>query len=180
MVVDRSYKVQAGLSLGPNSPTITFETGTTTIVLSDMRCTIQVGLSGPDFEIAPDEPTEQSFIGTRELLWDWQVRPTRIGDDLIVTLTVQAKVVRIRVALGPQIPNRFLISVEAVPESGLDRLSSIFDNQIVAGVTAGAMSAAAGRGRWLRSKARKESIAENHEKSSVEKEAESPGPAPGV
>jgi hypothetical protein len=139
MVVDRLYDVRAALSLGDLPPDITFETPTTSVAVTDIRCTVQAGLTGSDFEITPDEPREQSFIGRRELVWEWQVRPKRAGDDLKLILTLQAKVVQAnppRTEFGPEILNTSVIDVDAKPESLSERITSFFASPMVAPIYA--------------------------------------------
>ena len=118
MVVGSSYNIQAALSLDALPPDVTFETPTTVVVLPDARCTVEARLSGSDFDITPDESQPQSFLGTRVLVWEWQVSPKHPGDDLELTLRLQATVVENgRTAPGRTILSETTIDVNAAPVS---------------------------------------------------------------
>lgn len=136
MVVGETYEVQAALSLDELPPDITFEAPTTVSVLPDARCTVEAELTGPDFEVSPAEPIEQSFFGTRALVWQWDVRPERSGDDLELTLRIQANIFE----GGRNVPGRTILSetvidVAAAPVSirqgVVDWLADVFGHPIV-------------------------------------------------
>lgn len=136
MVVGHSHDVRAALSLEDLPPDVTFETSTTVVDVPDVRCVVRAVLRGPDFEITPSEAREQSFIGTRELVWEWKVRPKRAGDGLELTLVFQAKVVEDdRTEPGPEILNTSVINVDAAPVSPwrriVDTTSGFFGNPAV-------------------------------------------------
>jgi hypothetical protein len=137
MVVDQSHDVRAVLSLDDLPPDVTFETPTTVVEL-DVRCVIRAVLRGPDFTVTPDEPREQSFVGTRQLVWDWQVRPERAGEGLRLDLVFQAMVVDEdddREVPGPELLHRAVIDVDATPVSPwrriVDAVSGFFGNPAV-------------------------------------------------
>ncbi len=136
MVVDRTYEVRAALSLEDLPPDVTFEGSTTVTVLSGVRCSVEAELTGPDFDVTPAEPIEQSFIGKRVLEWKWEVRPRRSGDDLELTLRIQADVVEGgRTVPGPSNLSEAVIDVEATPVPFLQRvvdwLADVFGHPIV-------------------------------------------------
>lgn len=152
MVVGDNYEVQAALSLDALPPDITFETPTTIVAVPDARCTVDARLTGSDFDITPDGPQPQSFLGTRVLVWEWQVSPERPGDDLELTLRLQSNVVE----NGRSVPGRTVLSettidVDAAPTSFLSRLTGwsrgVFGHPIVPVVVAPAVGAAY---VWLR------------------------------
>lgn len=136
MVVGRSSRVQAVLSLGDVPPDVTFESSTTVIEIPDLRCQVEAQLTGPDFDVTPDEPQPQSFVGTLFLRWEWQVRPLRAGDDLKLNLRLQAAVVEGgRTVPGPATFYATDIDVDAEPVSGWTRftewLADVFGHPIV-------------------------------------------------
>jgi hypothetical protein len=152
MVVGDSYEVQAALSLDALPPDVTFETPTTVVAVPDARCTVEARLTGSDFDITPDGPQPQSFLGTRVLIWEWQVSPERPGDDLELKLRLQSSVVE----NGRSVPGRTVLSettidVDAAPTSFVSRLSDwsrgVFGHPIVPVVVAPAVGAAY---IWLR------------------------------
>jgi hypothetical protein len=136
MVVGRSTRVQAVLSLGDVPPDVTFESSTTVVEIPDVRCQVEALLTGPDFEITPDEPQPQAFVGTLFLRWEWQVRPLRAGDDLKLNLRLQAAVVEGgRTVPGPSTVYSTDIDVDAEPVSGwtsfTEWLADVFGHPIV-------------------------------------------------
>jgi hypothetical protein len=152
MVVGNSYKIQAALSLDALPPDVTFETPTTVVVLPDARCTVEANLTGSDFDITPDEPQPQSFLDTRVLIWEWQVSPKRPGDDLELTLRLQANVFE----KGRTVPGRTTLSettidVDTAPVSFWSRLTDwsrgVFGHPIVPVLVVPAVGAAY---VWLR------------------------------
>jgi hypothetical protein len=152
MVVGDSYEVQAALSLDALPPDVTFETSTTVVAVPDARCTVEAHLTGTEFDITPDGPQPQSFLGTRVLIWEWQVSPERPGDDLELTLRLQSNVVE----NGRSVPGRTVLSettidVDAAPVSFWSRLTDwsrgVFGHPIVPVVIAPAVG---GGYVWLR------------------------------
>ena len=124
MVVDETYQVQAALSLDDLPPDVTFETPTTIVGVPDARCKIAAHLTGPDFTIDPPDPQPQAFIGTRTLVWRWDVRPSEDGDHEL-TLRLQAEVVEGgRTVPGRTILSEAVIDVDAAPVSFWGRLTS--------------------------------------------------------
>ncbi|HEX5947781.1 MAG TPA: hypothetical protein VFY82_15960 [Acidimicrobiales bacterium] len=123
MVVDETYEVQAALSLDDLPPDVTFETPTTIVGVPDARCKVAAHLTGPDFTIDPPGPQPQAFIGTRTLVWRWDVRPSDDGDHEL-TLRVQAEVVEGgRTIPGRTILSEAVIDVDAAPVSFWGRLT---------------------------------------------------------
>lgn len=123
MVVDETYEVQAALSLDDLPPDVTFETPTTIVGVPDARCKIAAHLTGPDFTIDPPDPQPQAFIGTRTLVWRWDVRPSEDGDHEL-TLRLQAEVVEGgRTVPGRTILSEAVIDVDAAPVSFWGRLT---------------------------------------------------------
>lgn len=124
MTVGDTYEVRAALSLDDVPPDVTFGSPTTIVEVPDARCTIEAVLTGPDFDVSPDEPVAQSFVGTRVLVWEWEVSPTRPGQDRELTVRLQASVVE----GGRSVPGRTILSetvidVDARPQSLWSRLS---------------------------------------------------------
>jgi hypothetical protein len=152
MVVGDSYDVRAALSLDDLPPDVTFESPTTIVEVPGARCTIAAQLTGADFEITPDEPVAQSFVGTRVLLWEWDVVPTRVSDDLELDLTIQATVFEGgRTIPGQALLRKTTIDVNAEPRSLPRRLTDwtrdVFGHPLVPVV----IVPAAGAGYvWLR------------------------------
>ena len=123
MVVDQTYEVQAALSLDELPPDVTFETPTTIVEVPDARCKVSAHLTGPDFTIDPPDPQPQAFIGTRTLVWRWDVRPSEDGDHEL-TLRLQAEVVEGgRTVPGRTILSEAVIDVDAAPVSFWGRLT---------------------------------------------------------
>jgi hypothetical protein len=152
MVVGDTYKVQAALSLDALPPDVTFETPTTILVLPDTRCTVEANLTGSDFDITPDEPQPQSFLGTRVLIWEWQVSPKHPGADLELALRLQATAFE----KGRSVPGRTILSettidVDAAPISFWTRLTDwsrgVFGHPIVPALV---VPAVGGSYVWLR------------------------------
>ena len=105
-------------------------------MLPDTRCTVEANLTGSDFDITPDEPQPQSFLGTRVLIWEWQVSPKHPGDDLELALRLQATAFE----NGRSVPGRLILSettidVNAAPVSFWSRLTDwsrgVFGHPIV-------------------------------------------------
>lgn len=124
MTVGDTYEVRAALSLDDLPPDVTFGSPTTVVEVPDARCTIEAVLTGPQFDVSPDGPVAQSFVGTRVLVWEWEVSPNRPGQDRELTLRLQANVVE----NGRSVPGRTILSetvidVEAQPQSTWSRLS---------------------------------------------------------
>lgn len=118
MTVGDTYDVRAALSLDDLPPDVTFGSPTTIVVVPDARCTVEAVLTGPDFDISPDEPVAQSFVGTRVLVWEWEVSPTRPGNDRELTVRLQANVVENgRTVPGRTILSETVIDVDAAPQS---------------------------------------------------------------
>jgi hypothetical protein len=93
MDMGRRYLVTATVSLGGAPPTISFEDSTTVVTIDGVRCELTAQLVGADFAITARSAERQSFVGTRELAWSWDVRPRHNGNDLKLALTIQAIVV---------------------------------------------------------------------------------------
>jgi hypothetical protein len=147
MTVGDTYEVRAALSLDDLPPDVTFGSPTTVVEVPDARCTIEAVLTGPDFDVSPDEPVAQSFVGTRVLVWEWEVSPTRPGQDRELTVRLQASVVE----GGRSVPGRTILSetvidVDARPQSLWNRLSGwlrdLFGHPIVPVVVVPALGAA--------------------------------------
>ena len=76
------------------------------------------------FTIDPPDPQPQAFIGTRTLVWRWDVRPSEDGDHEL-TLRLQAEVVEGgRTVPGRTILSEAVIDVDAAPVSFWGRLTS--------------------------------------------------------
>jgi hypothetical protein len=117
MVEGESYDLQAALALGNLPPNVTFETPTTLVDI-DARCQVEAELTGSEFEITPEGPQPQSFVGTRTLLWTWDVKPEHSGEDLELELRLQVMVSeRGRSVPGRFILNRSVIDVNATPRT---------------------------------------------------------------
>jgi hypothetical protein len=147
MTLGDTYEVRAALSLDDLPPDVTFGSPTTVVEVPDARCTIEAVLTGPDFDVSPDEPVAQSFVGTRVLVWEWEVSPTRPGQDRELTVRLQASVVE----GGRSVPGRTILSetvidVDARPQSLWSRLSGwlrdLFGHPMVPVVVVPAIGAA--------------------------------------
>jgi hypothetical protein len=155
MVEDQTYTITAALGLD-GAPDVTFTTSTTIVIIDDARCTVEAELTGADFDIDPPGGEQQSFVDTRQLVWEWSVRPRRSGDDLALHLRLQVVVVddAHREVPGRVVLNVSDIDVDAAPRSLPDRASDwtahFFDHPLV--VVVGAPLATAGvvglRRRW--------------------------------
>ncbi|HEY7068962.1 MAG TPA: hypothetical protein VH479_02560 [Acidimicrobiales bacterium] len=147
MVVGKGYEVTAAVSLDEVPTDVTFEGTTTVVTIGGVRCTITAGLTGSDFDISQRSNEEQSFIGTRELVWSWTVRPLHHGDDLELALTFQSKIFDAgHSILGPTTLHEAHIDVHAVEQSLWGRIwdgfSGFLHDQIVASVIAAILVAA--------------------------------------
>ena len=76
MVEGKTYTITAALGLD-GAPDVTFTTSTTIVIIDDARCTVEAELTGADFDIDPPDGEQQSFVDTRQLVWEWSVRPRR-------------------------------------------------------------------------------------------------------
>ena len=160
MVEGTTYTVTAALGLD-GAPDVTFTTSTTIVVVDDARCTVEAELTGADFDIDPPGGAQQSFVDTRQLVWEWSVRPRRSGDDLALQLRLQAVVA----GGGREVPGKVVlnvsdIDVDAAPQSLARRVSGwtadFFEHPLV--VVVGAPLATAGvvalRRRWVERRTR--------------------------
>jgi hypothetical protein len=147
MVLGRTYEVTAELSLGDVQTHPTFEGSTTVVTIEGVRCTVSATLTGGDFDITPRSDEAQSFVGTRALVWSWDVRPRRDGDELELALAFQATVVQ----GGRSVPGRVTlyeatIDVNPQSQSALGRIwddiSGFLHDPIVASILAAVLVAA--------------------------------------
>jgi hypothetical protein len=148
MIVGQRNTVTAAVSLDEvPPPDVTFEDTTTVVTLVGAHCIISAKLTGSDFDITQQSNEEQSFVGSRVLVWRWEVRPRSGGDDLGLTLTVQATLVDgdQRFA-GPNKLYEAQIDVDAVQKSAWtklwDDISGFLHDPIVASVLAAVLVAA--------------------------------------
>jgi hypothetical protein len=161
MVEGKTYTITAALGLD-GAPDVTFTTSTTVVIIDDARCTVEAELTGADFDIDPPGGEQQSFVDTRQLVWEWSVRPRRSGDDLALHLRLQAVVVddAHREVPGKVVLDVSDIDVDAAPRSLPDRLGAwtadFFDHPLV--IVVGAPLATAGvvglRRRWAERRTR--------------------------
>jgi hypothetical protein len=147
MTVGRGYDVTAAVSLDEVPTDVTFEGTTTVVTIGGVRCTITAKLTGSDFDITQRSNEEQSFVGTRVLVWSWNVRPRHDGDDLELALTFQSKIFEGgRSFLGPTTLHEAHIDVHAVEQSAWggawDGYYDFLHDPIVASVLAGLVGAA--------------------------------------
>jgi hypothetical protein len=147
MVVGRGYEVTAAVSLDEVPTHVTFQGTTTVVTIGGVRCTITARLTGSDFDISQRSNEEQSFVGTRVLVWSWTVRPRHDGDDLELALTFQSKIFDGgHNILGPTTLHEAHIDVDAVEQSAWsrtwDRISGFLHDPIIASVTAAIVGAA--------------------------------------
>jgi hypothetical protein len=147
MVLGRTYAVTAELSLGDVQTHPTFEGSTTVVTIEGVRCTVSATLTGGDFDITPRSDEAQSFVGTRSLVWSWDVRPRRDGDDLELALAFQATVFQ----AGRSVPGRVTLyeaTIDVNPERQSawsrtrDDISGFLHDPIVASVLAAVLVAA--------------------------------------
>ena len=130
MFVGQTYPILAALGLTPGDvASIAFPgPGATTVTtVQGTRCTVDAYLDGQDFEVTPGERRAQSFIGTRALIWEWQVRARHAGKDLRLTLHLQPRVVEASGGErpGPDRSTDAIITVEARPVPVLTRVSRV-------------------------------------------------------
>jgi hypothetical protein len=147
MVVGRGYEVTAAVSLDEVPSSVTFQDTTTVVTIGGVRCTITAKLTGSDFDITQRSNEEQSFVGTRVLVWSWTVRPHTDGDDLELALTFQSKIVEGgRSFPGPTTLHEAHIDVHAVEQSAWGRawdgIYGFLHDPIVASVIAALLGAA--------------------------------------
>jgi hypothetical protein len=178
MVVGDDYEVTAALSLS-GRPDVTFQGTTTIIVLPDVHCSITAVLTGADFDITAKSNATQSFLDTRVLDWRWDVRPRRHGDDLALTLSLQALLIQ----EGETVPGRTtlhvaVIDVDVEPVSfwrqlGRD-IEDFLTQPLVAPVTGLALGALA---TWIAQRAHRK-YKERRAAAAPAEPAATPGPTP--
>ncbi len=139
MVVGRKYEVTAAVSLDEVPSEVTFEASTTVVTIDGVRCTIRAGLTGPDFDITERSSAKQSFVGTRTLVWIWDVRPRHDGDDLELSLSLTATIFEAgRDVDGPTKLHEAIIDVDTVSRSAWarfgDGVNDFLHDPIVAGI----------------------------------------------
>lgn len=141
MTVGETYDVETLLALSKDdlagAEPLPSSSPTTVVLIEGVRCTVVAELTGSTFDVTPDEPRAQSFIGTRVLTWQWQVTPRRTGPGHKLLLRLQSEIHELdgSVRDGPAFFHKAVINVTTEPASVPNRvgrwINGVVGNEVV-------------------------------------------------